>query len=368
MSSIRRQGPTAAQKLYGLAKRAGKPDFYKNIPSVHDFMCCICYDIPDSGEYALVGCAGAHTLCRNCIFSLTEVSPDKVKCPLCSQHVDFPTGVEAADKQRAFPLTRTPCCSHGCDYTAGLDELDELCVHIEAEHSDDFVVPCTVEGCPWHGPQCELGAHLEDTEAHAKLLAKYVLSTSAKVALLETELKAEREANTAFRAAVLQKLAAIGTSQDALSTTVSGVKRDLAAFGGQATGRVVKPMKRAPALGPDAGFPGGVTEKKMCARRRMRSWWGLEEVAENTGDWAIYREWVYEHYARSLAEGKELRDVRDDGAPTGWKKGDSTKGAPSEHYFDETRAKADRKIAEVMEYSRAVAAGEVVAQAAGDDD
>ena len=95
----------------------------------------------------------------------------------------------------------------------------------------------------------------------------------------------------------------------------------------------------------------------MCARRRMRVWWGLDEFAAPADDWSVYEEWVHEHYARTEYADKELRTVQDDGAPEGWMKAWTPKEwSPPRHYYDLVRAKAERKIDEVKAYSNAVAA------------
>jgi len=346
---------------------------YGSRPEFEEYICGLCLEVPDGGDFALVGCPGAHSACRACILRLRDTSTrGQTTCPFCRQPVGRPTGMEATDKKRAFALAKTTCCAPDCTYEVKVTNLEELADHMKAEHSGNFRALCPVDGCSWSGTQDSLGKHLEEPDVHTKQLAPCVLSISAAVARLEA-------ANGATTALVMEKLEGIITSQAALSasqaaldtaletaaiataalaTAQAGFKRDLEAFRGVPTARVVNPaMPHMPILGPDFGFPGGVSSKTMCARRRMRVWWGLDEFAANADDWSVYEEWVHEHYARTEYADKELRTVQDDGAPEGWTKAWTPKSqSPPQDYYDLVRAKAERKIDEVKAYSNAVAA------------
>jgi hypothetical protein len=362
------------------ATALGRGNYYGEDAEFEDFICGICLEVPEGGDFALVGCPGAHSACRACILRLRDTSTrGQTTCPFCRQPVGRPTGMEATDKKRAFALAKTTCCMPNCTFTTKVTNLEGLADHMKDEHAGDFRALCPVDGCSWSGTQNTLGGHLEEPDVHTKQLAPCVLSISAAVARLEGTVGLIDAANEATTSLVMQKLEVIITSQAALSasqaaldtaletaaiataalaTAQAGFKRDLEAFRGVPTARVVNPARPPmPILGPDCGFPGGVSSKTMCARRRMRVWWGLDEFAENADDWSVYEEWVHEHYARTAYAGKELRYVQDDGAPSGWEKAWTPKSwSPPRHYYDEVRAKADRKIAEVKAYSNAVAA------------
>ena len=386
---------SAMEKLNKLLERANKPGAYDD-SELRQYQCTICMDFPEDGLYALTGCCNGHDTCKNCMIDLQQRagahSGASLKCPECRGVVRRPQSgwhpTAAVAKQRLLQLQPVPCCMDGCDF---LGPISGIITHIEEVHAGDFHVNCHLK-CGWHGKQCDLAKHMEEVD-HTKLLHPFVLETNEKVAALETALVEEREANATFRREMMEMMRTVQSNTGSTSISVgrimgeldldmrrgektalatiehevSAMKRDFDTFKTKAEPqleeRLTKVSRRVCDLAPDQGFPGGIQQSKMYARRALRAWWGLPEKAEGTTDWSVFEDWAYEHMARMAAAGKELRVPQDDGAPIGWKRSDAVRAlAIDTHWYTDTRQKAQKAIADSKKYSHEIARSGAVFQ------